>query len=111
MKLGVVKCFLGQMLQKNNANRNEFRPPLEYQRNDAVGARHIVVIAASKGLQHHSFLFGDSSKEQNPKTDKSGETRHPVWQQERLGGSPKPEGGIHRAANPSVNSTGVQLLD
>ena len=78
MKLGVDKCFLGEMLQKNNANRNQFRQHLEYQRNDPVGARHIVVIAASKGLQHHSFFFRDSSKKQNPETDKSGKTRHPV---------------------------------
>src|SRR5205085_2166862 len=42
--------------------------------------------------------------------DKSGKTRHPVWQQQRLGGSPKPEGGIHRVANPSVNSVGDQLM-
>src|SRR6476660_509161 len=110
MKLGVVKCFLGQMLQKNNANRNEFRRPLEYQRDDALGSRHIVVIAAAKGLQHHSFFFGDSAEEQNPETDKSGKTRHPVWQQQRLGGSPQPEGGIHRVANPSVNSIGDQLM-
>src|SRR4051812_33028955 len=101
MKLGVEKCFLGQMLQKNNAYRNKFQRALEYQRNDPVGARHIVVIAASKGLQHHPFFFGDSAKEQNPETDQSGKTRHPVWQQKRLGESPKPEGGIHRMANPS----------
>jgi hypothetical protein len=35
---------------------------LEYQRNDPVGARHILVIAASESLQHHSFFLRDSSK-------------------------------------------------
>src|SRR5438552_17074300 len=100
MKLGVDKCFLRQMLQKNDANRNEFRPHLEYQRNDPVGARHIVVIAAAKGLQHPSFFFGVSSEEQNPEADKSGKTRHPVWKQQLVSDSPKPEVGIHPVANP-----------
>src|SRR5260370_7699374 len=98
MNLGVVKCFLDQMLQKNNANRNEFRRRLEYQRNDAVGARHIVVIAAAKGLQHHSFFFGDSAEEQNPETDKSGKTRHPFSQQQSPAATPYPESATHRLA-------------
>jgi hypothetical protein len=48
---------------------------LEYERNDPVGARHIFLIAASESLQHHSFFLRDSSKKQDPKTDKSSETQ------------------------------------
>ena len=80
MKLRAHEGFLAKRCKKAT-ELDAAGVVLEYQRNDPVGARHILVIAASESLQHHSFFLSDSSKKQNPKTDKSGETRHPIWQQ------------------------------
>src|SRR5882757_2758420 len=71
----------------------------EDPRNNAVGSRHVLAIAVSEGFQHHSFFSGNSAKKQNPKTDNAGETRHPIWQKQRLGDGPKPECGIHGVSN------------
>src|SRR5271163_1392309 len=63
----------------------------EDPRDNAVGSRHILAVTVPKGFQHHSFFSGYPTKKQNPKTYNARQTCHPIWQQQRLSETPKPE--------------------
>src|ERR1700732_1108349 len=75
-----------------------------------AGLLDVITILLTKELAHHVFFARHAHKIHRCKRHETGPSGKPVFQQQCLGKTKKPDGGIHGMANRAVNAMADQLM-
>ena len=84
--------------------------PIVYAWEKPVRPAHVITVFLSEELAHHAFFARRANKIHHGEGHESGPSGEPVLQQQSLGETKKPDGGVHGVANRTVNAVLDQLM-